>query len=79
MINNVYTYEYDPRDRLVNYQKTGSQTASESYLLDPNSNIIEKTQNGKVTTYQYDKNRLISQTKDGVTSQYQYDPMGRIS
>ncbi|MFC4546942.1 DNRLRE domain-containing protein, partial [Paenactinomyces guangxiensis] len=79
LINNVYTYEYDPRDRLVNYQKTGSQTASESYLLDPNSNIIEKTQNGKVTTYQYDKNHLISQTKDGVTSQYQYDPMGRIS
>ncbi|WP_044640136.1 DNRLRE domain-containing protein [Risungbinella massiliensis] len=77
-ISSVYNYQYDSKNRLVGYQKTGTKTASESYVLDANSNIVQKIQNGKQISFQYDKNRLISQTADGKTSTYRYDPMGRV-
>ncbi|MBD1372153.1 DNRLRE domain-containing protein [Hazenella sp. IB182357] len=77
-IQNVFTYQFDPRDRLVEATKTGSTTWTEKYVLDPNGNIVEKVQNDEKTQYQYDKNRLTSLTKAGETSSYQYDLMGQF-
>lgn len=77
-INNTFTYTYDPRDRLVQYDKAGDNPVIESYVLDANNNIVTKTNNGQVTAYTYDKNRLTSMVKDGKVSLYTYDPMGRV-
>ncbi|SFS45668.1 DNRLRE domain-containing protein [Marininema halotolerans] len=77
-INDVSKYAYDARDRLTSYQKTGTHTDSESYVLDANDNIVKKVKNGSVTSYTYDRNRLKSETQDGVASTYQYDAMGRL-
>ncbi|WP_028778736.1 DNRLRE domain-containing protein, partial [Shimazuella kribbensis] len=77
-INNTFTYQYDPRDRLISYNKAGDNPVTESYVLDANSNIVSKTQNGQVTSYQYDKNRLTAVSKGGETSLYSYDAMGRV-
>lgn len=78
-INQVYTYQYDARDRLIQYDKTGTTTSSERYMLDANSNIVKKIQNGVTTDYTYDKNRLISEAKGGTVNQYAYDSVGRAT
>ncbi|MDQ0416810.1 RHS repeat-associated protein [Croceifilum oryzae] len=77
-INNTYAYTYDPRDRLVRYDKSGTQSSTEEYVLDANSNLLQKTRDGVLSTFKYDKNRLIEETEAGLTSKYIYDAMGRI-
>ncbi|SFX83414.1 RHS repeat-associated core domain-containing protein, partial [Thermoactinomyces sp. DSM 45891] len=77
-INNTYAYTYDPRDRLVRYDKSGTQTSTEEYVLDANSNLVQKTKDGILSTYKYDKNRLIEETEAGLASKYIYDAMGRV-
>ncbi|TCP60762.1 RHS repeat domain-containing protein [Baia soyae] len=77
-INNTYAYTYDPRDRLVRYDKSGTQSSTEEYTLDANSNLVQKTKDGVLSTYKYDKNRLIEETEAGLASKYIYDAMGRV-
>ncbi|MDQ0418978.1 RHS repeat-associated protein, partial [Croceifilum oryzae] len=77
--NYIYSYQYDPRDRLVEYNKTGTSSSKEQYVLDANSNIVSKTKDGVATNYQYDKDRLISETTSGKTKKYEYDSIGRVS
>ncbi|SFX68203.1 RHS repeat-associated core domain-containing protein [Thermoactinomyces sp. DSM 45891] len=77
-MDTTYRYEYDVRDRLIKAEKEGKQKSFEKYILDANSNIVEKNKDNQFTRFYYDRNRLTSETKDGVTSDYQYDSMGRV-
>jgi RHS repeat-associated protein len=77
-IDNTYTYDYDPQDRIAKVTKAGDDPATESYTYDRNSNIVEQTLDGVTTTQRYDRNRLLSATAQGVTSTYNYDPLGRL-
>ncbi|MCW6009392.1 hypothetical protein K1W54_33340 [Micromonospora sp. CPCC 205371] len=77
----VFTYAYDPRDRIRRVTKTtpaGAEVSSESYAYDANNNIVEQTKSGVTTTFRYDRNRLVSVTGAGVTLNYGYDPFGRL-
>ncbi|NEE04811.1 RHS repeat-associated core domain-containing protein, partial [Phytoactinopolyspora halotolerans] len=78
----TYRYTYDPRDRISQVTKTDTATgdtlATESYLHDAASNVIEQTVDGVTTSYTYDRNRLLYATTDGVRASYNYDPFGRI-
>ncbi|OAH13198.1 tRNA3(Ser)-specific nuclease WapA precursor [Streptomyces jeddahensis] len=77
-INNTYTFDYDPQDRITNVTKSGDSPATESYVYDRNSNVIEQTVDNIRTTMRYDRNRLLSASADGVSSTYNYDPLGRL-
>lgn len=77
-LNNVYTYTYDPRDRIAEVSKTGDTSSIESYIHDANNNVVEQTVDGVATTHTYDRNRLQSASSNGVTTVYNYDPFGRL-
>ncbi|MFF3290685.1 DNRLRE domain-containing protein [Streptomyces sp. NPDC003023] len=77
-INNTYTFDYDPQDRIAQVTKAGDSPATEKYTYDRNSNVIEQTVEGSTTTHRYDRNRLLSSSAGGVTSTYNYDPLGRL-
>ncbi|CAL9644661.1 hypothetical protein SUDANB15_06419 [Streptomyces sp. enrichment culture] len=77
-IDNTYTFDYDPQDRLTKVTKAGDDPSTESYAYDRNSNIVEQTVDGVTTTQRYDRNRLLSASSQGVTSTYNYDPLGRL-
>ncbi|MGW2052817.1 golvesin C-terminal-like domain-containing protein [Streptomyces sp. NPDC001840] len=77
-INNTYTFDYDPQDRIAKVTKAGDNPSTESYTYDRNSNITEQTVDSVTTTQRYDRNRLLSATSQGVTSTYNYDPLGRL-
>ncbi|WP_328472180.1 DNRLRE domain-containing protein [Actinoplanes sp. NBC_00393] len=77
-IDNTYTFDYDPQDRIAKLTKTGDTSATESYVYDANGNIVSQTVGGATTANRYDRNRLHSSTTDGVTSTFNYDPLGRL-
>lgn len=77
-VNSTLTYEYDPRDRVMKYQKTGDNARTETYVHDANNNVIEQHVDGTQTTFTYDRNRLLSATVDGVSASYNYDSFGRL-
>jgi RHS repeat-associated protein len=77
-IDNTYTFDYDPQDRVTKVAKTGDSSATEEYVYDGNSNVVSQTVGGVPTTNKYDRNRLHSSTTGGVTSTYNYDPIGRL-
>nr|WP_232789022.1 DNRLRE domain-containing protein [Streptomyces odonnellii] len=77
-INNTYTFDYDPQDRIAKVTKAGDKPSAESYTYDRNSNIIEQTVEGTTMSHRYDRNRLLSSSSDGITSTYNYDPLGRL-
>lgn len=84
------TYSYDPvGNRLnandisglisynTNNELIGHSTAQ--YQYDTNGNTVQKTENGQVTTYNYNsRNRLAAiHLADGRLVSYRYDPFGR--
>ncbi|MEU1893675.1 DNRLRE domain-containing protein [Streptomyces pristinaespiralis] len=77
-INNTYTFDYDPQDRVTKVGKAGDSPSTETYSYDANSNITEQSVAGVTTTHRYDRNRLLSSTTAGVASTYNYDPLGRL-
>ncbi|MFR9755052.1 DNRLRE domain-containing protein [Streptomyces sp. TR06-5] len=77
-LNTVSTFTYDPQDRIAEVSRTGDATASETYLYDGNSNIVDQTVDGTNTTSVYDRNRLLKTTTSGIASTYNYDPLGRL-
>jgi RHS repeat-associated protein len=77
-IDNTYSYDYDPQDRVGKVTKTGDSSATESYTYDSNSNVVEQSVGGTTTTHRYDRNRLLSSSAGGVSSTYNYDPLGRL-
>jgi RHS repeat-associated protein len=70
------TYQYDPRNRLVN--ETDGHGGTTSYGLDSAGNITTKTVNGTTTTNNYNGTQLQSSTTGGVTTYYTYDPDGNL-
>jgi RHS repeat-associated protein len=88
-LDRTLTYQFDPRDRVVQVDKGGER--NEKYFYDANSNILSQVFNepgGKKTTAAnfYDRNRLTrsftgSPNDDGTTttteSSFYYDPLGR--
>ncbi|MFB7222260.1 DNRLRE domain-containing protein [Streptomyces sp. NPDC056227] len=77
-INNTYSFDYDPQDRIAKVTKSGDAPSTESYTYDSNSNIVSQTVDGQTQTSRFDRNRLLSTTAGGVTSTYNYDPLGRV-
>ena len=78
-LNNVYTYTYDPRDRIAKVAKTGDTATTETYVHDANSNVATQTVANLTTNFAYDRNRLQSAAAvGGLTSTYNYDPWGRL-
>ncbi|MDQ1006442.1 RHS repeat-associated protein [Streptomyces sp. V4I23] len=77
-INNTYTFDYDPQDRIAQVTKAGDSPGTEKYTYDRNSNVVEQTVSDLTTTHRYDRNRLLSSSAGGVTSTYNYDPLGRL-
>jgi RHS repeat-associated protein len=77
-IDNTYTFDYDPQDRIQTLTKTGDSSGTESYVYDANANVVSQTVGGAQSTSKYDRNRLHSTTSAGVTSTYNYDPLGRL-
>ncbi|MGW0998330.1 golvesin C-terminal-like domain-containing protein [Streptomyces sp. NPDC002523] len=77
-INNTYTFDYDPQDRIAKVTKAGDSPSTEAYTYDRNSNVIEQTVEGTTMSHRYDRNRLLSSSSDGITSTYNYDPLGRL-
>jgi RHS repeat-associated protein len=77
-IDNTYTFEYDPQDRVRKVTKTGDSSSTEIYEYDGNSNVVSQTVDNVPTTNKYDRNRLHQSTTAGVTSTYNYDPLGRL-
>ncbi|WP_418959587.1 DNRLRE domain-containing protein [Streptomyces tritici] len=77
-INNTYTFDYDPQDRIAKVTKSGDDPSTESYAYDRNSNVVEQTVGKVTTTNRFDRNRLLSSTAAGITSTYNYDPLGRL-
>jgi RHS repeat-associated protein len=67
-------YTYDPLDRLA--QGTGPWNLL-SYTYDPNGNRLSQ-QNGTLTTYAFQGNRLSTATS-GWTASYQYDSAGNTT
>jgi RHS repeat-associated protein len=81
-LDDVFSYEYDPRDRVRKVTKSGSdgdEKSTETYRHDANNNIIEQRIKDDTTTFRYDRNRLASSAVDGTTFVYGYDPFGRLS
>ncbi|HEX6683897.1 MAG TPA: polymorphic toxin-type HINT domain-containing protein [Candidatus Limnocylindrales bacterium] len=78
IIDNTYTFDYDPQDRVTKVTKTGDSSATEEYVYDGNGNVVDQTVDSVRTTNKYDRNRLHSSTAAGITSTYNYDPLGRL-
>ncbi|MFG2102520.1 DNRLRE domain-containing protein [Micromonospora echinaurantiaca] len=78
-VDNTYTFNYDPQDRIARVDKTGANPTVESYVHDANSNVITQTVKDVTTNHNYDRNRLMTSTAvGGLTSKYNYDPLGRL-
>ena len=79
-LDQVYTYGYDPRDRVAQVTKTptGGTASTETYVHDANDNVISQTVKGTSSTFTYDRDRLVSAQTQGITSTYNYDPFGRL-
>lgn len=82
-LDHVYSYEFDPQDRLSSVTKRdasdSSIVSSESYTHDANANVIKQTINGTTTSFTYDRNRLLTTSSGGVSASYNYDPFGRLN
>jgi RHS repeat-associated protein len=80
-LDHVYTYTYDPRDRIRQVTKSaagGGVLETESYTHDANNNVISQTVEGATTNFVYDRNRLLTATTGTATAAYNYDPFGRL-
>ncbi|WP_192810132.1 golvesin C-terminal-like domain-containing protein [Actinomadura rudentiformis] len=77
-IDNTFTFDYDPRDRIKKVVKSGDRPVTETYTHDANNNVLEQKIGETVTKHEYDRNRLVSTTVDGVSSTHKYDPLGRL-
>ena len=77
-LNTTTNWTYDPLDRIAQVTKTGASSDTETYVHDPNSNVVSQTIRGTTTTFNYDRNRLLTSATSGVTSSYNYDPFGRL-
>jgi RHS repeat-associated protein len=77
-LNTTTGYTYDPLDRIATVTKTGASSDTETYVHDPNNNVVSQTIKGTTTTYNYDRNRLLTAVSGGTTSDYNYDPFGRL-
>ncbi|BCL12656.1 hypothetical protein GCM10017556_03950 [Micromonospora sagamiensis] len=77
-LNTTSDYTYDPRDRLSRLVKTGDGADTETYVHDPNNNVINQTIKNVTTSFNYDRNRLLTASTGGVTASYNYDPFGRL-
>ncbi|NNJ07593.1 DNRLRE domain-containing protein [Streptomyces sp. PKU-MA01144] len=71
-------YTYDPASRISRVTKTGTVSATETYVHDDNANVISQTVKGVSSTFAYDRNRLLSATVSGAVAAYNYDPFGRL-
>nr|WSY52321.1 DNRLRE domain-containing protein [Streptomyces sp. NBC_00886] len=71
-------YTYDPADRITGVSKSGTSSATESYVYDDNANIISQNVKSVPSTFSYDRNRLLSATVNGAGASYDYDPFGRL-
>ncbi|ADB29853.1 YD repeat protein [Kribbella flavida DSM 17836] len=82
-LENVYTYEFDPLDRVKKVEKKDAAgtalVSSETYTHDAAGNVISQVVKDVPTTYSYDRNRLLTATTNGATASYTYDPFGRLS
>lgn len=82
-LDHVYSYEFDPQDRLSSVTKRdasdSSIVSSESYTHDANANVIKQTINGTTTSFTYDRNRLLTASSGGTSASYNYDPFGRLN
>jgi RHS repeat-associated protein len=77
-LDTTSTYTYDPRDRIATLTRTGAGAGTESYIHDPNNNVVSQTVMGTTTNYNYERNRLLTAVIGGVTASYNYDPFGRL-
>jgi RHS repeat-associated protein len=77
-LNTTTNYTYDPLDRIAQVTKTGASSDTETYVHDPNNNVVSQTIKGTTTTYNYDRNRLLTAVTGGTTADYNYDPFGRL-
>ena len=79
LVENTYTFTYDPRDRIAKVDKAGANAGVETYVHDANNNVIEQTVKDVTTRHDYNRNRLLTSTAvGGLTSRYNYDPVGRL-
>jgi RHS repeat-associated protein len=77
-LNTTTNWTYDPLDRIAQVTKTGDAASTETYVHDPNNNVVSQTVKGTTTTFNYDRNRLLTSASGGSTANYNYDPYGRL-
>jgi RHS repeat-associated protein len=77
-LNETTTNTYDPQNRVTSSTKSGDHASTESYVYDPNGNVVHQVVGGTTTDSVYDRNRLQYTTVGGVRSNYNYDPYGRL-
>ena len=79
-VNYVKHYTYDDFNQLIKEEVNNLQhqpIKSTSFVYDGNGNILSKTENGKVTTYQYnDLDQLVAYTEGGSTYSPTYNVNG---
>jgi RHS repeat-associated protein len=64
-------FNYDDNNRLLSYNGV-------TFSYDDNGNLIQKDDNGSVTTYSYDyENRLFQASSSMAQAAYEYDPFGK--
>ena len=87
LLSQVATYAYTPAGQLASVLKSGAQPGkNECYRYDAAGNTVKQQSggaacdfaSGKVTTSNFDRNRLTTTTTSGVTANYRYDPWGRL-
>jgi RHS repeat-associated protein len=79
-LEHVYSYAYDPRDRIAQVTKTpvGGVATTEEYVHDANDNVVSSTIGGVTTSSTYDRNRLQTTSTGEVSTASNYDPFGRL-
>ncbi|GGF97807.1 MULTISPECIES: RHS repeat protein [Cysteiniphilum] len=79
-VNYIKHYTYDDFNQLIKEESDSLQKqpiTSTSFAYDGNGNILRKTKDGKITTYQYNNlDQLISYTEDGSTYTPKYNANG---
>ena len=74
---NSYVNEYDEYGRLTKVKLDNEDIVSYSYNEDDTLN--SKTENGCITTYTYENNKVKTITKDNKTYTYSYDSLDRLT
>ena len=74
---NSYVNEYDEYGRLTKVKLDNEDIVSYSYNDDDTLN--SKTENGCITTYTYENNKVKTITKDNKTYTYSYDSLDRLT